>query len=111
MTYTPPKHLGEAREPYRRNGEAVTHAGLLREHIKAIHADENGYEHRSCEGVMMFHGQRVAREDGVMIVQWDGDALFRNAVCSTCGETWAVETAYRQVLRMKTPEVESEDVW
>ncbi len=111
MTHTPDKALGEAREPMKRNGVVVIHGEMIRNHVEAIRGNIDRYENADCPGRMIFHGERVAREDGSIVVHWDGDALFRNAVCEKCGDTWAVETAYRVALTRKAPAIKQEEVW
>lgn len=99
MTYTDPKYLGEAQEVWKKNGVPVTHAQMIARHVanlKPLHPEDfNGHD---CDGEMVFHGHRVAREDGTLIVHWAGGTLFRDVVCVKCGSTWSVETALREML-------------
>ena len=92
-------------KPYRdRYGMPMTHGDFRRAHLeRAEHRKLSEYDLRdralSCAGIMEFHGEKRANEDGSTYVDWDGSAIHAYLTCSECGEQWAVDTDYRRELR------------
>ena len=106
-------------KPYRGNdGHTKTHAEFLADHIAARNAsvppgqevDPQMYEPGiDCQGEMVYHGERVANEEGVVIPHWQGDALHHEIVCTECLEVWAVETEYAKVRKRGVAGIEVEE--